>query len=57
MYRQAEDGIAAALEAGFILADHPEINIRGVINHYLDTGLAVPCAEVHVDVTFRPPSR
>ena len=56
MYRQAEDAISAALDAGFILARHPEIGVRGSINRDRDTGLDVPCAEVYVELWFRAPA-
>lgn len=55
LYRQAEDAIAAALEAGFILVEHPEISIGGTLRHDRKAAVNVPCSEVRVDVTFRPP--
>ena len=57
MYRQAEDAIAAAVEAGFILARHPEISVSGSINRDRDTGLDVPCAEVRAELWFRAPGQ
>lgn len=55
MYRQAEDAIAAALGAGWVLVRHPEIRVRGEINRDQDTEVDVPCAEVRVELWFRPP--
>lgn len=52
MYRQAEDAIAAALDAGWVLAVHPEITVKGALSRDSDTGLDVPCAECWVDLHF-----
>ena len=57
MYKQAEDAVATALEAGFTLAEHPEIDVRGTLNFDRKAGVNVPCAEVRVDLMFRPPRR
>lgn len=53
MYRQAEDAIAAALEAGWVLADHPEITVKGTLSRDPEAGVDVPCAECRVDLYFR----
>jgi hypothetical protein len=56
MYRQAEEAIEAALEAGWVLAGHPEIRVGGTVNRDRDTGVDVPMAEVGVALHFRAPS-
>lgn len=56
MYKCAEDAIDAAMTAGYALAQHPEIEVRGRINRDRDTGLEVPCAECQVRVGFFVPS-
>lgn len=53
MYRQAEDAIAAAMEAGWALAEHPEIAMGGTVRYDRDTGVDVPCAECRVTLRFR----
>lgn len=55
MYRAAEDAITAAAAAGYRLAQHPEIEVRGRINTDHDTGLEVPCAECHARLSFFVP--
>lgn len=55
MYRQAEDAVAAALEAGFTLVHHPEIEVGGTLNFDREAGVDVPCAEVCLYLTFRLP--
>ncbi len=57
MYEQAEDAVEAALEAGFTLVQHPEIDVCGTLNFDRKAGVDVPCAEVRVDLMFRPPRR
>jgi hypothetical protein len=54
-YRQAEDAVAAAEAAGFTLAQHPEISVGGTLNFDREAGIDVPCAEVRIDLMFRPP--
>jgi hypothetical protein len=55
MYKQAEDAVAAALEAGFTLVQHPAIDVGGTLSLDRKAGVDVPCAEVRVDLMFRPP--
>ena len=57
MYKRAEDAVAAALEAGFTLVQHPEIDVRGTLAFDRKTGIDVPCAEIRVDLMFRPSKR
>jgi hypothetical protein len=56
MYRQAEDAIAAAGDAGWVIAEHPEIDMRGTINRDRETDMRVPCAECRVRLAFRRPA-
>lgn len=53
MYQQAENAIAAALDAGWALELHPEITVKGTITHDRETGLNVPCAELEAVLVFR----
>ena len=55
MFKQVEDAIAAALEAGWALASHPEIEITGTVRHDRETGVDVPCAECRATLVFRRP--
>jgi hypothetical protein len=55
LLRQAEDAIAAALEAGFALNEHPEISITGRLRHDRESGLDIPVAEATVSLWFRVP--
>ena len=48
-----ERGITTALDAGYVLAGHPEISVRGSVNRDWDTGIDVPMAEVSVTLHFR----
>ena len=57
MYKQAEDAVTAALDAGFTLAEHPEIDVRGTLTFDRKAAVNVPCAEIRVDLMFRPPTR
>ena len=45
-YKNAEDAITAAEDAGFILCEHPEIDIRGTMRHDRARDLHIPVAEV-----------
>lgn len=56
MYQAAEDAITAAIAAGYRLAQHPEIDMRGQINTDRDTRVEVPCAECRVDLHFLIPA-
>ena len=53
LYKRAEDAIAAALEAGFSLNEHPEIDIDGTLRHDREAGVDIPVAEVRVTLWFR----
>lgn len=52
-YRQAEDAIAAAGEAGWVIAGHPQIDMTGTMRNDRETGMRVPCAECRVRLSFR----
>lgn len=58
MYRQVEDAIAAAPDAGWTLVEHPRLEMTGTINRDRETGLEVPCAECRATLhfCFRPPA-
>jgi len=53
LYKRAEEAIAAAQAAGFILHWHPEIDISGTLRHDREAGVDVPVAEVRVTLWFR----
>jgi len=57
MYRQVEDAIWAALEAGWTLMEHPQVEMTGTIGRDRETGLEVPCSECRVTLHFWPPKR
>jgi len=54
-YRQVEDAIAAAQAAGYRLADRSEVRMSVKVGTDRETGLEVPCAECHVDLSFLVP--
>lgn len=58
MYRQVEDAITAAIDAGWTLLEHPHLEMTGTIKRDRETGLEVPCAECRVTLhfCFRPPA-
>lgn len=51
-YRDAESAIEAAQEAGWRLAEHPDIRVGGTLGRDRDTAVYVPCTEVRVALTF-----
>ena len=53
LYQRAEDAIAAAQAAGFILNEHPEISISGRLWRDKDASVDVPVAEACVTLWFR----
>ena len=53
LYQRAEEAIAAAQAAGFILNEHPEIDIFGTLRHDAAAAVDVPVAEARVTLWFR----
>ena len=56
LYRQAEDAIAAAQEAGWAICDHPEISVSGQLDRDPGTGIVTPVTEGRVTLWLRIPS-
>jgi hypothetical protein len=56
MYRQAEEAIAAAAGAGWVLAGHPHIEMTGTVRRDRDAEVDVPCAQCRIDLRFHVPT-